>query len=137
LSWRPNRPTGRSDRYRGASASPWELPSDRPSDPAPKSPTSRLRQRSCCARLASLSNSQMPTSMLAAKKAGSGKANVIEVALPEVPSGHVLVHVRACAICASDLPEWNAQVAGPGKRGEWDADNPGMTGHEIAGDIVQ
>ena len=79
----------------------------------------------------------MPISMLAAKKAGSGKANLIEVALPEVPSGHVLVHVRACAICASDLPEWNAQVAGPGKRGEWDADNPGMTGHEIAGDIVQ
>jgi threonine dehydrogenase-like Zn-dependent dehydrogenase len=62
---------------------------------------------------------------------------VIDVALPEVSPGNVLVQVRACAICASDLPEWSKAVAGPGKGGEWDADNPGLTGHETAGDIVR
>jgi threonine dehydrogenase-like Zn-dependent dehydrogenase len=75
-------------------------------------------------------------SMLAAKKTGPETADVIEVALPELKPGWVLVRVRACAICASDLPEWRASVVGPGKPGEWDADNPGLTGHELAGDIV-
>jgi threonine dehydrogenase-like Zn-dependent dehydrogenase len=44
--------------------------------------------------------------------------------------------VRACAICASDIPEWRAGVLGPGRPGEWNADNPGLTGHEVAGDVV-
>jgi threonine dehydrogenase-like Zn-dependent dehydrogenase len=78
----------------------------------------------------------LPASMMAAKKTGPGAAEVIEVALPEVKTGSVLVRVRACAICASDLPEWNAPVTGPGKPAEWNADNPGLTGHELAGDIV-
>jgi threonine dehydrogenase-like Zn-dependent dehydrogenase len=75
--------------------------------------------------------------MLAAKKTGPERADVIEVAVPEVGPGHVLVYVRACAICASDLPEWSKPVVGPGRAGEWDADNSGMTGHEIAGEIVR
>jgi threonine dehydrogenase-like Zn-dependent dehydrogenase len=74
--------------------------------------------------------------MRAVKKTGPESADVIEVDLPELKPGWVLVHVRACAICASDLPEWRAPVAGPGRLGEWDADNPGLTGHELAGDIV-
>jgi len=78
----------------------------------------------------------LPTSMLAAKKTGPDRANVIEVGLPAAQPGQVLVRIRACAICASDLPEWSAPVAGPGKAGDWDADNPGLTGHELAGDIV-
>jgi threonine dehydrogenase-like Zn-dependent dehydrogenase len=78
----------------------------------------------------------LPASMRAAKKTGPETADVIEVALPEAKPGWVLVHVRACAICASDLPEWRAPVVGSGRAGEWDADNPGLTGHEIAGDIV-
>ena len=61
---------------------------------------------------------------------------MIEVAIPAVTAGDVLVQVRACAICASDLPEWSKPVSGSGKAGEWDADNPGMTGHEIAGEVV-
>lgn len=78
----------------------------------------------------------LPASMMAAKKTGPGKADLIEVGMPEVKPGWVLVRVRACAICASDLPEWRAPVAGPGRPGVWDADNPGLTGHELAGDIV-
>jgi len=80
---------------------------------------------------------EVPASMLAARKTGPGRAHVIEVNVPDVAPGEVLVRVRACAICASDLPEWSKPVAGPGKAGEWDADNPGMTGHEIAGQIVR
>jgi threonine dehydrogenase-like Zn-dependent dehydrogenase len=78
----------------------------------------------------------MPASMRAAKKTGPESADVIDVGLPELKPGWVLVRVRACAICASDLPEWRAPVAGPGRHGDWDADNPGLTGHELAGDIV-
>jgi threonine dehydrogenase-like Zn-dependent dehydrogenase len=78
----------------------------------------------------------IPTSMLAAKKTAAGRAALVRVALPGISPDGALVRVRACAICASDLPEWDAPVAGPGHPGEWDADNPGLTGHEVAGDIV-
>jgi threonine dehydrogenase-like Zn-dependent dehydrogenase len=74
--------------------------------------------------------------MLAAKKTGPARAAVLDVATPVPRPGEVLVRVRACAICASDLWGWNAEVNGPGAPGEWDADNPGLTGHEIAGEIA-
>ncbi len=74
--------------------------------------------------------------MLAAKKTGPGKADIIEVAEPRPGPSEILIRVRACAICASDLWGWHAEVSGPGAPGEWDADNPGLTGHEIAGEIV-
>jgi threonine dehydrogenase-like Zn-dependent dehydrogenase len=74
--------------------------------------------------------------MLAAKRTAPGRAELIEVATPEPGAGEALVRVRACAICASDLPGWNEPAVGPGSPGEWDSDNPGLTGHEIAGDIA-
>jgi threonine dehydrogenase-like Zn-dependent dehydrogenase len=77
-----------------------------------------------------------PASMLAAKKTGRATADLIEVVLPEAAPGGVLVRVRACAICASDLSGWNAPATGAGTPGEWDPDNPGITGHEVSGDIV-
>lgn len=80
--------------------------------------------------------SNLRQSMLAAKKTGPGRAQVVEVGMPDLGACQVLVQVRACAICASDLPGWSAGIAGPGHAGEWDPDNPGMTGHELAGDIV-
>jgi threonine dehydrogenase-like Zn-dependent dehydrogenase len=75
--------------------------------------------------------------MLAAKRTGPGRAELIEVAIPELRTGEVLVRVRACAVCASDLLGWNEPVVGPGVPREWDPDNPGLTGHEIAGEIAE
>jgi threonine dehydrogenase-like Zn-dependent dehydrogenase len=74
--------------------------------------------------------------MLAAKKTGPGTAAVTSVPVPDPGPADVLVRVRACAVCASDLWGWRAPVAGPGTPGEWDPDNAGITGHEIAGEIV-
>jgi threonine dehydrogenase-like Zn-dependent dehydrogenase len=74
--------------------------------------------------------------MRAAKKTGPGTATVVEAPVPECGPKDVLVAVRACAVCASDLWGWSAPIAGPGTPGEWDADNPGLTGHEIAGEIA-
>jgi threonine dehydrogenase-like Zn-dependent dehydrogenase len=74
--------------------------------------------------------------MLAAKRTGPGQAELIEVPTPEPAAAEVLVRVRACAVCASDLLGWNEPVAGPGTPGEWNPDNPGLTGHEIAGNIA-
>jgi L-iditol 2-dehydrogenase len=74
--------------------------------------------------------------MLAAKRTGPGRAELIDVPTPGLRTGDVLVRVRACAVCASDLLGWNEPVAGPGQPGEWDPDNPGLTGHEIAGEIA-
>ena len=74
--------------------------------------------------------------MLAAKKTAPSAAELVEVPIPEIGADDVLVAVRACAICASDLWGWSAPVAGTGTPGEWDPDNLGITGHEIAGDIV-
>lgn len=74
--------------------------------------------------------------MLAAKKTAASAAEVVEVPIPEIGANDVLVAVRACAICASDLWGWSAPVAGTGTPGAWDPDNLGITGHEIAGDIA-
>jgi threonine dehydrogenase-like Zn-dependent dehydrogenase len=74
--------------------------------------------------------------MRAAKKTGPGAATVVDVPVPDCGPRDVLIAVRACAVCASDLWGWEAAVAGPGTPGEWDPDNPGLTGHEIAGEIV-
>lgn len=76
------------------------------------------------------------TAMLAAKKTGPSAASVVSAPVPKVGPADVLVAVRACAICASDLWGWSAPVGGPGAPGEWDPDNLGITGHEVAGDIV-
>jgi threonine dehydrogenase-like Zn-dependent dehydrogenase len=78
----------------------------------------------------------LPGSMLAAIKSGPGKATIVEVGLPELQTGQALVRVRACAICASDLPGWNAPRVAPDNPGQCDPDNVGLTGHEIAGEIV-
>jgi threonine dehydrogenase-like Zn-dependent dehydrogenase len=74
--------------------------------------------------------------MLAAKRTAPGRASLVEVATPEPRAGDVLVRVRACAVCASDLLGFNEPVVGPGAPGEWDPDNPGLTGHEVAGEIA-
>jgi threonine dehydrogenase-like Zn-dependent dehydrogenase len=75
--------------------------------------------------------------MLAAKRTAPSRAELIDVPTPDIGAEDVLVQVRACAICASDLLGWNSPVVGPGSPGEWDSDNPGLTGHEVAGDIVE
>lgn len=74
--------------------------------------------------------------MLAAKRTAPGRATVIEIPTPELGDDDVLVRVRACAVCASDLLGWTNPVLGGGSPGQWDSDNPGLTGHEVAGDIV-
>jgi threonine dehydrogenase-like Zn-dependent dehydrogenase len=74
--------------------------------------------------------------MLAAKKTGPAAAGVVSTPVPNMGRSDVLVAVRACAICASDLWGWSAPVRGSGTPGEWDPDNIGITGHEISGDIV-
>ena len=74
--------------------------------------------------------------MLAAVKVGPSAADILEVPRPEPGPGEVLVRVRACGICASDLAGWSAPVSGPGTPGRWNADNPGITGHEVSGDIA-
>src|ERR1700682_4976717 len=79
----------------------------------------------------------LPTSTRAAIKTGPGKATIAEVPIPELQAGEVLVRVRACAICASGLPGWNAARVAASIPGQCDADNVGLTGHEVAGDIVR
>jgi threonine dehydrogenase-like Zn-dependent dehydrogenase len=74
--------------------------------------------------------------MLAAKKTGPEHAEIVQVSLPRPAPDGVLVRVKACAICASDIPGWRSPVNGSGIQGEWDFDNPGLTGHEVAGEIV-
>jgi (R,R)-butanediol dehydrogenase/meso-butanediol dehydrogenase/diacetyl reductase len=74
--------------------------------------------------------------VLAAKKTGAEQATLIETALPPLGDADVLVRVRACGVCASDLPGWQAAVLGAETPGSWNVDNPGLTGHEVAGEIV-
>jgi len=83
-----------------------------------------------------MANTAIPPRMLAVKKTGGEQAELIEVPVPQLDVEDVLIRVQACSICASDLPGWiEAELAGetPGK---WNPNNPGLTGHEIAGDIA-
>jgi len=75
--------------------------------------------------------------MRAAKKTGAERAVVIETALPQLGRGDLLVRVHACAICATDLPGWASPELGDESPGRWNANNPGLTGHEVAGEIVE
>jgi threonine dehydrogenase-like Zn-dependent dehydrogenase len=75
--------------------------------------------------------------VLAAKKTGAERATLIETPLPRLGESDVLVRVRACGICASDLPGWQARDVGTESPGKWNVNNPGLTGHEVAGDIVE
>ncbi len=67
------------------------------------------------------------TSMRAAVVTGPQRFEVQKVEMPEAQAGHVLVRVRNCGICGSDLHFY---------RGEFPA-APGLRlGHEIAGEVA-
>ena len=75
--------------------------------------------------------------MRAGKKTGAERATVELVPRPRIGPDEVLVRVRACAICASDIPGWREPRVSSPTPGEWNPSNHGLTGHEIAGDIVE
>ena len=79
----------------------------------------------------------MAEQMRAAQKTGPERARIERFARPTPGPQDVLVRVRACAICASDLAGWREADVAPATPGVWNASNPGLTGHEIAGDIVE
>jgi (R,R)-butanediol dehydrogenase/meso-butanediol dehydrogenase/diacetyl reductase len=74
--------------------------------------------------------------MRAAKKTGREEMAVMATARPALGADEVLVGVRACAICASDLPGWQSADLGEPSPGDWNENNFGFTGHEVAGDII-
>lgn len=59
----------------------------------------------------------------------AGRAEIVEVARPEVPDGHVLIKVRAAGICASDVAAFKGvhSFRRP----------PVITGHELAGEVIR
>ncbi len=67
--------------------------------------------------------------MLAAKVYGKNDLRVEEVPIPEVPKDSILVKVHACSICGTDLRIY--------RRGDYRAEYPVITGHEIAGEVVE
>jgi len=66
--------------------------------------------------------------MLAAVLHGAGDLRVEQVPMPEPGPGEALVRVRACGICASDLPR--VFESAPYK-------HPIILGHEIAGEVAR
>jgi 2-desacetyl-2-hydroxyethyl bacteriochlorophyllide A dehydrogenase len=64
--------------------------------------------------------------MRAAHVPGPGRIAVVEVPRPDPAPGEVLVRVRACGVCGSDLHWWHGQMPAP----------PACPGHEIAGEVA-
>ncbi len=68
------------------------------------------------------------TGRAAVMVAASKPLEIHEYPLPVVPADGVLVKVRCCTICRSDLHTWTGRRAGP---------TPAILGHEIVGQIVE
>ncbi len=69
------------------------------------------------------------TTMKAAVYEGKDNIQMREVERPSLPEGGLLLRVKACAICGSDLRTYHY--------GHRSCKPPWILGHEIAGDIVQ
>ncbi len=73
----------------------------------------------------------IPQTMTAAVLHGAGDLRVEEVPVPELGPDDVLVRVRACGICASDV-----HYLVHGRIGKYVVEEPMIVGHELAGDVV-
>ncbi len=62
---------------------------------------------------------------------GAGDLRVEEVPIPPLGPDDVLVRVRACGVCASDVHYFLH-----GRIGKYVVDEPMIVGHELAGDVV-
>lgn len=73
----------------------------------------------------------IPPVMRAAVLHGAGDLRVEEVPIPPLGPDDVLVRVRACGVCASDVHYFLH-----GRIGKYVVDEPMIVGHELAGDVV-
>ncbi len=73
----------------------------------------------------------IPQTMTAAVLHGAGDLRVEEVSVPRLGPEDVLVRVRACGICASDVHYFVH-----GRIGKYVVEEPMIVGHELAGDVV-
>lgn len=71
----------------------------------------------------------MAEKMLAARMYGQHDLRLEQVDIPEVQTGSILVKVEACAICGTDLRIY--------QKGDYRAEYPVITGHEIAATVVE
>ena len=71
------------------------------------------------------------TTMQAALLREFGKLEVEEVPVPEPGPGEVLVRVKACGICGTDL-----KIVGGAYRGTWPPELPFIIGHEWSGEVA-
>jgi L-iditol 2-dehydrogenase len=71
------------------------------------------------------------TTMQAALLRDFGKLDVEQVPVPEAGPGEVLVRVRACGICGTDL-----KIVGGAYQGTWPPALPFIIGHEWSGEVA-
>jgi threonine dehydrogenase-like Zn-dependent dehydrogenase len=75
--------------------------------------------------------STIPGTMRAALLREFGRLAVDEVPTPEPGPGEVLVRVRACGICGTDL-----KIVGGAYQGTWPPELPFIIGHEWSGEVA-
>jgi threonine dehydrogenase-like Zn-dependent dehydrogenase len=73
----------------------------------------------------------IPGVMRAALLRDFGALDVAEVPTPVPGHGEVLVRVRACGICGTDL-----KIVGGAYRGTWPPELPFIIGHEWSGEVA-
>ena len=71
----------------------------------------------------------MNNTMLAAVVYGQGDLRIENAPIPKCAPGSILIKVEACAICGTDMRIY--------KKGDYRAQYPVITGHEIAGTVVE
>lgn len=73
----------------------------------------------------------VPKTMRAAVMTGLHRVEIRQVPVPAVPPNHVLVRIRACGVCGSDVHYFHE-----GRIGDQVVKGPQVLGHEPAGDVA-
>jgi L-iditol 2-dehydrogenase len=83
------------------------------------------------AALRPMTMTELPTTMRAAVTCGWNDIQLIDVPVPRLEAGEVMVRVRACGICGTDLKILDGVYAG-----QWPPKLPFIQGHEWGGTVV-
>ena len=75
--------------------------------------------------------------MLAGQITSPGQLNFIELPLPQIPEGQLLVRLETASLCGSDIPYFLHDTSHPSVNGQSLPLRPGLSLHELVGTVYE